>query len=181
MFDNHLVVESPGNLPSLVKIEKIRSAHFARNSHIAEYLKDYKYVKDFGEGVDRMCREMEASGLPFPEYRQDSFILKVMVKNSGFTPEKTGFVPEKTGFALRKIEMETVILESDFSKSVKDKLQKIISEVEENQVLAARDIMKILECKPTAATEMIKRLKALNLLKKIEGVGHGIYSLNVDA
>jgi len=195
MFDNHLVVESPGNLPSLVKIDKIRSAHFARNSHIAEYLKDYKYVKDFGEGVDRMCREMEASGLPFPEYRQDSFILKVMVKNSGFVPEKTGFTPEKTGFApektgfahektgfaLRKIEMETVILESDFSKSVKDKLQKIISEVEENQVLAARDIMKILECKPTAATEMIKRLKALNLLKKIEGVGHGIYSLNVDA
>ena len=133
--------------------------------------------------------------MTFPEYRQDSFILKVMVKNSGFvpektgfvpektgfTPEKTGFAPEKTGFALRKIEMEMVILESDFSKSVKDKLQKIISEVEENQVLAARDIMKILEYKPTAATEMIKRLKALNLLKKIEGVGHGIYSLNVDA
>lgn len=97
MFDDHLVVESPGNLPSQVKIDKIRNAHFARNSHIAEYLKDYKYVKDFGEGVDRMCREMESLGLPVPEYRQDSFILKAMVKNAGFAAKNLGIEPKNLG------------------------------------------------------------------------------------
>ena len=202
MFDDHLVVESPGNLPSQVKIETIRSAHFARNSHIAEYLKDYKYVKDFGEGVDRMCREMEALGLPKPEYRQDAFILKATVKNSGFvaektgfTPEKTGFTPEKTGFApqktgfapqktgfaLQKENAKAIVENSNFGDSVKNKLISVISEIEEKQVFAAKDIMKILGCKPTAATEMIKRMKTLNLLKKIEGLGHGVYSLNLDA
>ena len=153
MFDDHLVVESPGNLPSQVKIDKIRNAHFARNAHIAEYLKDYKYVKDFGEGVDRMYREMEASGLPMPEYRQDSFILKAVVKNAGFVLQKTGFESEKTGFALqktgfepgktgfalqktgfgsektgfalKKMEIVSVVLNSNYGKTIKEKMKKI--------------------------------------------------------
>ena len=29
-------------------------------SKIAEFLKAYDYVKEFGEGVDRMCRELSA-------------------------------------------------------------------------------------------------------------------------
>lgn len=171
------------------------NAHFARNSHIAEYLKDYKYVKDFGEGVDRMYREMEASGLPMPEYRQDSFILKAVVKNAGFVLQKTGFESEKTGFALqktgfefektgfalKKMEIVSVVLNSDFGNTIKGKMKKIIDEIDENQVIAAKDIMKILECKPTAATEMIKRMNSLNLLKKIEGVGPGRYSLKINA
>lgn len=151
---------------------EFRWIFFARNSHIAEYLKDYKYVKDFGEGVDRMYREMEASGLPVPEYRQDTFILKAMVKNSGFALQKTGF-------ALQKMRVVSIVVNSNFGRTIKDKMGKIINEIDEKQVIAAKDIMKILECKPTAATEMIKRMCSLNLLKKIEGMGPGLYSLNI--
>ena len=193
MFDDHLVVESPGNLPSQVKIEKIRNAHFARNSHIAEYLKDYKYVKDFGEGVDRMYREMEAQGLPKPEYRQDTFILKAIVKNSefasektgnapenlGINPQKTGNGPEKAGFALKKREMVEIVEKSNYSHSIKIKLEKIIEEIAENQVLAAKDIKKILNCGATAATSMISRLNDLKLLHKVAGKGPGLYILNM--
>ena len=32
----------------------------SRNPKIAAFLKDYDYVKEYGEGVDRMCRELEA-------------------------------------------------------------------------------------------------------------------------
>lgn len=195
MFDDHLVVESPGNLPRMVKIEKIRETHFARNSRIAEYLKNYKYVKDFGEGVDRMCREMEASGLPRPEFKQVSFILKTTVKNinfecrnegektgftpqkTGFTLQKTGFAQQKTGFALKKQELEILVRQSDFGHLVKNKMLKILADINENQVVSAKDIMKILDCKSSAATEMLKRMMRLKLLKKIEGLGHGKYSL----
>ena len=55
MFDDRIVVESPGKLPGLVKASNIRHTHFSRNPRIAEYLKAYKYVKEYGEGVDRMC------------------------------------------------------------------------------------------------------------------------------
>ncbi|MDO4329970.1 MAG: hypothetical protein Q4C66_11630 [Lachnospiraceae bacterium] len=44
-----------------------------------EYLRGN--VKEFGEGVDRMYREMEAAGLPEPEYRTVEFMLYATLKN----------------------------------------------------------------------------------------------------
>ena len=57
-----LVFESPGRLPGMVKPANIRTTHFSRNPKIAAFLKAYHYVKEFGEGLDRICREQEANG-----------------------------------------------------------------------------------------------------------------------
>ena len=43
---------------------------------IAEFLKEYEFVREFGEGVDRMYREMEEGGWPSPVFRQDDFMLR---------------------------------------------------------------------------------------------------------
>lgn len=75
MFDDHLTVESPGILPGLVRPYNIREMHFSRNPKIALYMRSYKLVKEFGEGVDRMFREMEEAGHPAPEYRQNEFMV----------------------------------------------------------------------------------------------------------
>ena len=69
MFDDHITVESPGQLPGLVRPNNMREMHFSRNPKIIEFLHVYEYVKEFGEGVDRMYREMENAGLPNPEYQ----------------------------------------------------------------------------------------------------------------
>ena len=76
MFDDRLVFETPGNLPGLVRPDNIRHTHFSRNPKIAQYLKAYKYVKEFGEGIDRICNELEAKGCAVPSFRADAFILK---------------------------------------------------------------------------------------------------------
>ncbi len=68
----------------MVKKENIRFTHFSRNPKIASFLKDYGYVKEYGEGVDRMCKELEKIGLPNPEYNNSTFILKTMVKSSAY-------------------------------------------------------------------------------------------------
>ena len=80
MFDGRLVVESPGTLPGLVRLNTMRKVHFSRNPKIAAFLKDYGFVKEFGEGVDRMCKELKESGLPDPEYQVESFMLRCTVK-----------------------------------------------------------------------------------------------------
>lgn len=64
IFDHHYVVESPGVLPGMVRIDNIRQMHFSRNPKIAEFMREYKLVKEFGEGVDRMFREMAEAGNP---------------------------------------------------------------------------------------------------------------------
>ena len=81
MFDDHMTVESPGQLPGLVRPNNMREMHFSRNPKIIEFLHVYEYVKEFGEGVDRMYREMEYAGLPDPEYHVSSFMLCATLKN----------------------------------------------------------------------------------------------------
>ena len=74
LFDDHMTVESPGILPGLVRPNNIREMHFSRN---------HKLVKEFGEGVDRMFREMAEAGLPAPEYRQNEFMVYATIRQHG--------------------------------------------------------------------------------------------------
>ncbi len=80
MFDDRLVFESPGKLPGLVRAENIRHTHFSRNPKIAQFLKAYNYVKEFGEGIDRICNELESRGAVIPSFHTDAFILKSTLK-----------------------------------------------------------------------------------------------------
>lgn len=74
MFDDHFVVESPGMLPGTVRISNIRENHFSRNPKIMELLIEYEYVREHGEGVDRVFKDMKDAGLPDPVYRQTDFM-----------------------------------------------------------------------------------------------------------
>ena len=87
MFDDRIVFETPGNLPGLVRPDNIRHTHFSRNPKIAQYLKAYKYVKEFGEGIDRICNELETKGCVIPSFHTDTFILKTTLM-AEWTTEK---------------------------------------------------------------------------------------------
>ena len=87
MFDDHFVVESPGILPGIVRVNNIREFHFSRNPKIIDFLIEYEYVKEFGEGVDRVYRDMEEAGLPEPNYRQSEFMLYATLKNKNWGKE----------------------------------------------------------------------------------------------
>ena len=98
MFDDRLVFESPGKLPGQVKPNNIRHTHFSRNPKIAAFLKAYHFVKEFGEGFDRICREQEANGANVPSFRTDEFILKITVpKVAENVQKRTGNVTENGG------------------------------------------------------------------------------------
>lgn len=63
----------------MCNLPNIRHTHFSRNPKIAAFLKAYHFVKEYGEGVDRMCRELEVNGSTAPVFHTDDFILKVTV------------------------------------------------------------------------------------------------------
>ena len=87
MFDDHITVESPGKLPGIVRLSNIRTVHFSRNPKIARFLQEYDYVKEFGEGVDRMFKEMSDAGLPAPEYTDNAFMLNATIRNGKLNGE----------------------------------------------------------------------------------------------
>ena len=84
VFDEPFAVESPGILPGLIRIGSIREFHFSRNPKIIGLQIGYEFVKELGEGVDRIYREMESAGLPVPEYRQSDFMLYAVLKNKNW-------------------------------------------------------------------------------------------------
>ena len=95
MFDDRLVFESPGRLPGLVRADNIRHTHFSRNPKIAEFLKSHNYVKEFGEGIDRICCELESRGAAIPSFHLNAFILKATLKSEFIITE--GMSGETTG------------------------------------------------------------------------------------
>jgi ATP-dependent DNA helicase RecG len=82
MFDDRLEVESPGKLPGLVRLHNMREMHFSRNPLIARIMTEMKYMRDFGEGVDRMIREMKAMSLEPPVFEEYAFMFRVTLRNN---------------------------------------------------------------------------------------------------
>ena len=118
MFDNRIVFESPGRLPGMVRPSNIRHTHFSRNPKIAAFLKTYHYVKEYGEGVDRMCRELEVNGAIVPVFHTDDFILKVTV--SKVTEKVVGVTEKVTENSIRVTENPVGVTEK-----IDEKLRKV--------------------------------------------------------
>lgn len=71
MFDNRLVVESPGGFPPPVTPDNIYQTHNPRNPHMMNALFYFGRVKCANEGTRRMRDEMLGAELPAPEFTQE--------------------------------------------------------------------------------------------------------------
>jgi ATP-dependent DNA helicase RecG len=70
MFDDRLVIESPGAFPPFVTPENIYDSHHPRNPQLMNALYYLDFVKCANEGTRRMRDTMEDSNLPHPEFQQ---------------------------------------------------------------------------------------------------------------
>ena len=190
MFDDRIVVESPGKLPGLVKTDNIRHTHFSRNPKIAEFLKAYKYVKEYGEGVNRMFQEMENAGLSDPIYHVQSFMLETIIKNDfdkklAFAPKKLVFTPEKLTFDSEKAvfeekeisiqKLETYLDEADTTKIIRNNIIRIFKGLDNKQVFGRKEIMDILKCSDSNAGNLITLMKKTKVIDVVKGKGNGKY------
>ena len=201
MFDDRIVVESPGRLPGLVKAGNIRHTHFSRNPKIAEFLRDYNFVKEYGEGVDRMCRELEAAGLQSPEYIVNAFMLQAIIRNrlasegkSVFETENHGLVREKPLFEEENLgllneksmpEQKAQLLEIVI-KAVEDKtisltiagnIKEVIETFECNQIFGRKEVKNALHYGDYKAGSTIEIMHQLKLIEPVKGHGKGKYRI----
>ena len=105
------------------------------------------------EGIDRMCRELEATGAPELSFRTDGFILKISVPN---VAEKVAEkLPEKRVHLIDKI--------IDRAKSNGDKLSKnkitILKLMLENPYISKSDIAETINISYTAVNSNIKAMR----------------------
>lgn len=197
MFDDRIVVESPGKLPGLVKIDNIRHTHFSRNPKIAEFLKTYNFVKEYGEGVDRMCKELETAGLQDPEYRINVFLLQTTIRNSSPLNQKALIDGKKHCLESEKplIDDENHCLEGEeykkllfqrvekamIEKSITPIFAKNINEVikifEMDQIWGRKEIREELSYGDSKAGKTIEVMQLLDVIDSVKGKGKGKYVL----
>ena len=148
MFDDRIVVESPGKLPGLVKTDNIRHTHFSRNPKIAEFLKVYSFVKEYGEGVDRMCKELEAVGLQDPEYRLNAFMLQTTIRNSTLTDKKPRFGEENHGLVDKKPLFQVIddaVCNKILTPTISENVKEIVEAFDMNQIFGRKEVKKNLD------------------------------------
>lgn len=128
---------------------RVRNTHFSRNPKIAAYMHEYRLVKEFGEGVDRMYREMEEAGCPAPEYRQNGFMVYATIRQHGSTvsTEKT---TEKT-------------------------TEKILGFISENPKVTTEELARLCGLTPDGVYYHTKRLREKGLLIREGGRKEGYW------
>ena len=155
MFNDHIEVESPGNLPGIVTVENIYKENFPRNPTLMQGLLYLGYVKFASEGIDRIREEMIKLGLPEPEFQDDkkAVLFKVTLRNN---IKKRIIKSELEGLE----ELNQKIL-----KKLNEDEKKIIYYLFKNQIGAPADLEK--EIGKGRAT-VVRRLRNLEKLKAIE-------------
>lgn len=163
---------------------------------IAEFLKVYSFVKEYGEGVDRMYKELKAVGMQAPEYRLNAFMLQVTVwnKKATFGKEKDGLSVEKTTFEKesqvlsdeKAIEEYKNLLVKIIENAVKSKIltprtseniKKVVGNFQFRQIFGRKEIKEELGYGDSKAGKMIGLMQSLDIIVPVEGKGKGKYIL----
>ena len=164
MFDDRLVFESPGKLPGQVKPNNIRHTHFSRNPKIAAFLKAYHFVKEFGEGFDRICREQEANGANVPSFRTDEFILKITVPK---VSEKVNVNDERVDINVTE-KVNTTENVTDASQKTSQKTsQKIIDLIKEDPYISTTKMAEIIGVDRRNIARNIKKLQEQGIVRRV--------------
>ena len=81
VWDDRIEVRSPGPLPGHITVDNMRDEHYSRNPRIMRVLKTIGLVEEYGEGIDRMYREMESRLMEPPIFEATSSSVTVMLRN----------------------------------------------------------------------------------------------------
>ena len=84
IFNDRIVIASPGRLPGYVRVDNILDAHFSRNSKIVRCLNRYKEApnKDMGEGLNTAFQKMKEWKLKPPVIEEDGNYIKVTIRHA---------------------------------------------------------------------------------------------------
>ena len=81
VWDDRIEARSPGPLPGHITIDNMRDEHYSRNPRIMRVLKTVGLVEEYGDGIDRMYREMESRLMEPPIFEATASSVTVTLRN----------------------------------------------------------------------------------------------------
>ena len=155
MFDNRLLVESPGPFPPFVTPENIHLTHHPRNPHLMDAMLYLEFVKCAHEGTRRMIQSMKEMQLPHPEFQQAEMghhTVRVTLKNN---------VHQRKAWVDRDVtELVGAILARRFGEVER----RLVNFVAEHGEMSVSDAQRLLGGDWTAARRKLMKLVELGVL-----------------
>lgn len=159
IYDDRLVIKSPGLLLSPLSLDAIRSYNaqpYSRNPRIAEVFSHMNLMEERGWGIKTMRDLLTADGLPEPYFSQEGDYFIVTFYNSGFSTNIS------------------------FSSGTMNKLEKterrIIEILHETGRISTKEVMEELDIANSTAYGYLKNLKKYGIIVS-KGSGRSTYYL----
>jgi len=151
MFDDRLVIESPGGFPAHVTPENIYEVHHPRNPHLMGAMFHLDFVKAANEGTRRMRETMKEMNLPLPEFAAKSGdtgypLVRVVLRNN-IKQRKIWIDADVTAFIAEKIVSELT-----------DQEKRIISWAAENGSINVSQAQRLTNRSWPSANLLLKKL-----------------------
>ena len=156
MFDDRLVIESPGGFPGLVTPENIYDMHHPRNPHLMDAMYYLNFVRCAHEGTRRIRDQMLELNLPAPEFLQKEIshaLVQVTLRNN--------------------IKQRKIWIDSDASAIVGEALSKVLSDDErrvvnflaENEIINVSQVQRLTNRSWPYSKKLLGRLKTMSLVE----------------
>jgi ATP-dependent DNA helicase RecG len=158
MFDNRLVIESPGGFPPLVTPDNIYDMHVPRNPYLIEAMYYLNFVKCAHEGTRRIRDTMAGLGLPKPEFIQKEInqdIVQVTLRNN---------------IAVRKVFVDkdaSYIIGATLAKTLNEDELRVINFLAENRLISVSQVQRLTGKSWPASSKLLKGLKERRILEDI--------------
>jgi len=171
IFSNALQIKSPGALLSTLTIkslEKLENAHESRNASITRVLRENRYVRELGEGMQRMFDLMNQRELKKPILYSNGLWFSVTFSHESiFSPKQQEWLSLFQSFNLSPRQKRIVLLGMDNREISKKEIEHALNTKElrvyndEITVLRNKKILEEIMTNPNAA----KYAKSNNISK----------------
>lgn len=160
MFDDRLVIESPGGFPPGVTADNIYESHHPRNPHLMDAMFYLRFVRCAHEGTRRMREEMTEMNLPTPEFKQTSrdFGLGVTVTLRNNIKQRKVWIDADAA---------TLIGETIFATLTKDE-KRAINHLAEHGSIGVSELQRLTGRTWTTAKRTLRRLQTLKLVEHVK-------------
>lgn len=158
MFDDRLVVESPGPFPPFVTPENIYDMHQPRNPQLMDALFYLKFVKCAHEGTQRIRDTMAKMKLPKPEFRQSEIghsLVRVTLRNN--IKQRRTWIDQDVS------QIVSEALAADLSENEK----RVLNWVAVNQRVSVSDANKLLDLSWQSAKQLLLGLAKKRVLQYV--------------
>ena len=158
MFDDRLVVESPGPFPPFVTPDNIYDMHQPRNPHLMDAMFYLEFVKCAHEGTRRIRDTMMAMQLPAPEFQVSEIghsIVRVTLRNN--IKQRRAWIDQDVSRIVGEL------LAADLNENEK----RVLNWVAENHRIGVSDANKLLGLSWPAAQQLLMGLARKRILQYV--------------